>query len=124
MKITLVVIGVISVLIATAFIYYGGLSKVNCRVEKQGGETLAYRQMTGDYAKSAKLMDEIYYSLLNDYGIETFKGFGIYYDNPKEVEKPSYALKSAVLLKKKTFQKLLISKKTCKLRPFPRNPIL
>jgi hypothetical protein len=47
------------------------LIKVNCRIEKQGGEKLVYKQMTGDYAKSAKLMDEIYYSLLNNYAIET-----------------------------------------------------
>lgn len=87
MKITLIIIVVVLVIFAIVFVYYGGLIKVTCRIEKQGGEKLVYKQMTGDYAKSAKLMDEIYYSLLNDYAIETYKGFGIYYDNPKLVEK-------------------------------------
>lgn len=87
MKITLIIIIAILVIFAIVFVYYGGLIKVNCRIEKQGGEKLVYKQMTGDYAKSAKLMDEIYYSLLNNYAIETYKGFGIYYDNPKLVEK-------------------------------------
>lgn len=32
-------------------------------------------------------MDTIYYSLLNEYGVETTKGVGIYYDNPQQVEK-------------------------------------
>lgn len=97
MKITLIVIILILVIFAIVFIYYGGFNKVICRIEKQGGEILVYKQMTGDYAKSAKLMDEIYYSLLKDYAIKTYKGFGIYYDNPKEVGKRSCVLKSVVL---------------------------
>ena len=32
-------------------------------------------------------MDKIYHSLLNDEKIVTYKGFGIYYDNPQKVEK-------------------------------------
>ena len=87
MKITLIIIVAIFVIFAIIFVYYGGFIKVICRIEKQGGEILVFKQMTGDYANSAKLMDEIYYSLLNDYSIETYKGFGIYYDNPKVVEK-------------------------------------
>ena len=40
-----------------------------------------------DYKQTPAVSDKVYYSLLNDYGIATTKGFGIYYDNPKEVEK-------------------------------------
>ena len=87
MEIALIVIVTILALVVGLFVYYGGLIKVTCRIENQGGEKIVYKKMVGDYAKSAKLMNEIYYSLLNDHGIETFKGFGIYYDNPKEVEK-------------------------------------
>ena len=87
MKITLIIIGVTLAIIAIVFIYYGALSKINCRIDTQGGETLVFKNMEGDYAKSGKLSDEVYYTLLNDYKIETFKGFGIYFDNPKEVDK-------------------------------------
>ncbi|MFP4048105.1 MAG: hypothetical protein ACLFT4_10165 [Bacteroidales bacterium] len=59
MKITLIIIVAILVTGAFVFIYYGGFNKVTCRIEKQGGEKLVYKEMTGDYAKSAKLMDEI-----------------------------------------------------------------
>lgn len=102
---TLIIIGLILALIVIVFIYYGGSKKVTCRIEKTGGEKLVYKQMTGDYAKSAKLMDEIYYSLLNVYGIETFKGFGIYYDNPKEVEKSKLRSEIGCIIEEKDSSK-------------------
>ncbi|SHG05932.1 GyrI-like small molecule binding domain-containing protein [Mariniphaga anaerophila] len=119
MKITLIIIGVTLALIAIVFIYYGGLKKVTCRVEKQGGETLVYKQMTGDYAKSAKLMDEIYYSLIKDYGIETFKGFGIYYDNPKEIDKSKLRSEIGCIIEEKDSSKVAQLKEDLKIKTFP-----
>lgn len=119
MKITFIVIGAILFLIASGFIYHGGLFKVNCRVEKQGGETQAYRQMTGDYSKSAKLMDEVYYSLLNDYGIKTFKGFGIYYDNPKKVEKTKLRSEIGCIIEEKDLSKVTDIKENLQIKTFP-----
>lgn len=52
---------------------------------QQGSETLVYESIKGDYRQSAAAMDRIYYRLLRVDGIETFKGFGIYYDDPKKV---------------------------------------
>jgi len=106
MEIVLIVIAVFFALFAGLFVYYGGFSKVTCRIEKQGGEKLIYKQMTGDYAKSAKLMDEIYYALLNDHNIETYKGFGIYYDNPKEVEKNKLRSEIGCIIEDKDISKL------------------
>ena len=85
MKIALIITGVTLALMAIVFIYYGGLAKVNCRIDIQGGETLVFKDMTGDYARSGKLADEIYYALLNDYGIETFN--------------PNYALENLLRIK-------------------------
>ena len=87
MKIALIILGLIVVIIAALFIYYGGLRRVDFSIAKQGGETLVYVEQTGDYSKSAGPIDKMYYSLLNEEGIETFRGFGIYYDNPRKVEK-------------------------------------
>ena len=120
MKITLIIIGIILALIAIVFIYYGGSNKVNCRVEKQGGETLVYKEMTGDYAKSAKLMDELYYSLINDYGIETFKGFGLYYDNPKDVEKSILRSEIGCIIEEKDSSKVPKIKEYLKVKTFPK----
>ncbi len=87
MKIALIILGLVVVIVAALFIYYGGLRKVGFNIVKQGGETLVYVEQTGDYSKSAGPIDKMYYSLLNEEGIETFRGFGIYYDNPQKVEK-------------------------------------
>jgi hypothetical protein len=87
MKIVLIILGAVVFIIAALFIYYGGLRNVTFIVEKQGGETLIYEEQVGDYSKSAGPIDKMYYSLLNEEGIETFRGFGIFYDNPQKVEK-------------------------------------
>jgi len=121
MKLTLIIIGFILAIVAIVFSYYGGFKKVNCRIEKQGGETLVYKQMTGDYAKSGKLMDEIYYSLLNDYGIETFKGFGIYYDNPKEVEKSELRSEVGCIIEDKDTSRLTKIKEEFNTKNFPKS---
>ncbi|MCF8363369.1 MAG: GyrI-like domain-containing protein [Prolixibacteraceae bacterium] len=119
MKITLIIIGVTLALIAIVFIYYGGLSKVNCRVDTQGGETLVFKDMIGDYAKSGKLSDEVYYALLNDYEIETFKGFGIYYDNPKEVEKNKLRSEIGCIVEQKDISKVSQIKGELKTKIYP-----
>jgi len=119
MKIILIIIGVILAIMAIVFIYYGGFKKVNCRIEKQGGETLVYKEMTGDYAKSGKLSDEVYYSLLNDYEIETFKGFGIYYDNPKEVENSKLRSEIGCIVEEKDRSKVSQIKGDLKIKTYP-----
>lgn len=119
MKITLMIILAILVLLAILFIYYGGFNKVSCRIETQGGEKLVYKQMTGDYANSAKLMDEIYHSLLNDYNIETYKGFGIYYDNPKEVEKSKLRSEIGCIVEDKDSSKLTQITEGLSIKTFP-----
>ncbi len=119
MKITLIIIGITLALMAIVFIYYGGLMKVNCRIEEQGGEILAYKQMTGGYAKSAKLMDEIYHSLINNYGIVTYKGFGIYYDNPKEVEKSKLRSEIGCIIEEMDNSKVPQIKEDLKIKTFP-----
>ncbi|MFW5757921.1 MAG: GyrI-like domain-containing protein [Bacteroidota bacterium] len=79
-----IVLSLILILVAI-YAYYGGFSKIDFEVRQGGGETLVYQSLKGDYSQTAMVTDEIYEILLSDYDIETFKGFGIYYDNPAEV---------------------------------------
>lgn len=87
LKIILIVIVVLIAIVAIIYIYYGGLSKVEVKEEMQGGEVLVYEEVIGDYAQTGKYTDKVYYELLNNEEISTTKGFGIFYDNPQQVEK-------------------------------------
>lgn len=120
MKVTLLIIGLILAISIIVWGYYGGFEKTDCRIESQGGELLAYKKMTGDYAQSAKLMDEIYHSLMNDYEVETYKGFGIYYDNPKEVEKSKLRSEIGCIIEEKDSSKVSEIKKVLSVKTFPR----
>ncbi|GHV83198.1 hypothetical protein AGMMS50212_05380 [Spirochaetia bacterium] len=84
--VSIIIVVLILVLIVTSA-YFGLFSKINVRVEEQGGETIVYENMVGDYGKAAGVTDKIYHDLLDNYKIETTKGFGIYYDNPKNTDK-------------------------------------
>jgi len=119
MKIPLIIIGLIVAIILMLYAYYGGFKKVSFSIEIQGGEMLVYREMTGDYSKSGKLMDEIYYALLNDYGIETYKGFGIYYDNPRDVEKSKLRSEVGCIIEENDLIKLTLLSGDLKTKRYP-----
>ncbi|GHT50483.1 hypothetical protein AGMMS49982_05880 [Bacteroidia bacterium] len=87
MKVALIIIAIVIVLLVLIYAYFGGFKRIEFRVEAQGGEMLVYEDMTGDYGQSGAVTDRVYHALLDDYGIATTQGFGIYYDNPKDVEK-------------------------------------
>ena len=98
MKVVLIVLALLVVLLIAVFAYYGGFTKVSFRIENQGGETVVYENFTGDYSQTAKVGDKVYYALLNDEKIETTKGIGIYYDNPKKVEKEKLRAESGCIV--------------------------
>lgn len=87
MKVVLIILAIIVVVFIVISAYYGSFKKISVRTDNQGGETIVYENLTGDYSQTPKVSDRIYYALLNEDKIETAKGIGIYYDNPKKVEK-------------------------------------
>lgn len=89
MKFVKTFVAIIIVLFVAVFgfyAYYGGLNDITFKTENQGGETVAYESVTGDYSQTPVYTDKIYNSLLNEDKIETTRGFGIFYDNPKDVD--------------------------------------
>lgn len=86
MKIAVIILVVLVLVILGIWGYFGGFSRLSTKVEVAGGEILAYEKVTGDYKNSGKVSDRVYYSLLNDLKIETYKGVGIYYDKPGTIE--------------------------------------
>ncbi|MBU0927517.1 MAG: GyrI-like domain-containing protein [Spirochaetes bacterium] len=66
---------------------YGAFLRVTPTLSEEGGERLVYEELRGDYRLSGPAMDRVYYSLLNERAIETFLGFGLYYDDPRRTPK-------------------------------------
>ncbi|MEI8085919.1 MAG: GyrI-like domain-containing protein [Paludibacter sp.] len=90
---SITIIGLI--VVALLFVaYYGGFKTITFKTSLEGGEILVYEDLTGDYSKSGEAMDRVFNSLLSKEKIKSTKGFGIYYDDPKKVEKSK--LKSEV----------------------------
>ncbi len=127
MKTLKIVLGVVLALIAVLVIvfgYYGGFSKVQFRPVKQGGEILVYREFVGDYQQSGKLMDKVYSSLLNDYKIQTSRGFGIYYDNPETVEASKLRSDLGCILEDADSSKVTVLQKDFKVKICPKGNYL
>lgn len=82
--IVLVVLVGIPVLILTQ---YGLLAQVNVSERNMGPYLLVYQKHIGAYNKVGPIMDKLYYDLKDNFAIETTRGFGLYYDNPQEIEK-------------------------------------
>ena len=54
---------------------------------QSGPYTIAYIENTGDYAQVGKIQMQIINTVKNEFGIKTFRGVGVYLDNPAKVEK-------------------------------------
>lgn len=65
---------------------YGLFSPVNIEEKNAGPYMLVYKKYIGDYKNTGLIMDEIYYDLSGN-SVPAKKGFGLYYDNPQEVDK-------------------------------------
>lgn len=90
MNIIWVIIPVLIVVFLLALVLYyaylGGFSRIEIRVSEEGGEKIVFEDLIGDYKQTGEVMKRVY-QRLQDENILTTKGIGIYYDNPKEVEK-------------------------------------
>lgn len=104
MKITLIIILAIIALLIIGYTYYGGFKKINISIAEQGGETVVFEAITGDYRQSGVVMDKIYYALLNNDNIETFKGYGKYFDDPKKVEKAKLRSEAGCIIEPDDFE--------------------
>lgn len=98
MKALLIILISLIILILLFLAWLGAFQKVHVYAARQGGETLVYETIKGDYRQSTAAMDRIYYQLLNEDKIETFKGFGIYYDDPKKVSKEKLRSEAGCIL--------------------------
>ncbi|SHN59472.1 GyrI-like domain-containing protein [Desulfovibrio litoralis] len=119
MKIVLGIIILLLIIIVCLYAYYGGFSAIVFRKEKQGGEVFVYQSVVGDYKLTGEITDAVYYYLLNTHNIETFKGAGIFYDDPRKVDAAKLRSESGCLLEDKTLtiDSLKLDKYSAKIIP-------
>jgi hypothetical protein len=87
-----IIFDILFLAIILGFLYYSGFfSPVNIKEEVKGPHKLVYEEHTGPYRGIKEVNEKVFKSLRDD-KIHTHRGFGIYYDNPKEV--PEAELKS------------------------------
>lgn len=90
MKIVNIILGFLAVLSigAVLFLHHAGIfSKVVIREETWGPFVLVYEENTGHYRGASEIQENIKRSLYEEHSLRTSRAFGIYYDNPQEVER-------------------------------------
>ena len=95
-KMAYIIIGILVIAVLGVYIYFGGCKKVEFRTETLGGETMVYKDVSGDYKQTPAVTDEVYHYLLDELKIKTYKGIGIFYDNPKKAKERAKTDKSAI----------------------------
>jgi len=120
LKIILIVVVAILSIFVGIYAYYGGFHTIEFRTEKQGGEILVYEYVVGDYSQTGEISDQVYYSLLDDFNIETFRGFGIYYDNPAEVEASQLRSDVGCILEDSDASKVDVIRQKFKVKVLPK----
>lgn len=75
---------VASVVISLA--YYGLFTKIEIREVEMGPYFIAYEKHQGEYQKIGPVFSRLFYRLMND-NMDSKLGLGIYFDNPRLVEK-------------------------------------
>jgi hypothetical protein len=124
MKIMLIIILAIAALSLIAWTWYGGFSTIKFEIREAGDEVLVYETYQGEYKHTASIMDRIYEKLLKEDQIETYRGFGIYYDNPQKVEKSKLRSESGCIIENPDAQTLLSLKEKYHIKIFPRDKYL
>ena len=119
-QIIIIVVAVLITIVVGFAAYWGAFRSIQFRIAEQGGETLIYEEMTGDYRQSGVVINRVYYSLLNDYKIETFKGFGIYFDNPQKVEASKLRSELGCIVEESDIHRLSELEGKFKIKTYPK----
>lgn len=77
---------IVVVLLVSFLAYMGMFKKVTVKIEKKGPYDFAFVEHIGDYSKVSEPMNKLD-SYLRQAGFNPTVGIGVYYDNPKMVEK-------------------------------------
>ncbi len=118
-SVILIALVITVIIIIGSLAFFGAFTGV--KVEKGDIDEMwiVYDTFLGPYEKSAPISDKIYYDLLNNDSCETFKGFGIYFDNPEKVGREKCRSVVGCILEKKDWTRIEELKKKYKITKIP-----
>jgi hypothetical protein len=85
MKMLIYIVVATLLLLAVFMLYIGVFETVNVEEKIEGGYVVAGADFVGPYAKTGPEFEKVS-KIIKDMGLESTKGLGIYYDDPKAVE--------------------------------------
>ena len=117
------VISIILIIVIITFIIlgaqYGAFKTIEVSIDKSGGEILVYEKVKGSYNQTGLIIDKINSQLMEEDKINTTKGFGIYYDNPQQVEKSKLRSEVGCILENTDIDKVPNLEKKYNIKTFP-----
>lgn len=102
------------------FAYYWFFNNTNIYIAERWWEYIVYEEYIWDYAKSSEVIDKIYYELLDNEKIETYRWVWIFYDNPKKVKKENLRSDLWNILEKKDEWRVEELEKKYNIKQIPR----
>lgn len=102
----IVILSILVILFLWLLYNLGVFVKVEVEVKEVEEMIGIYEDYSGPYKNTKQIQDKLYFRLLDEEQIETFRGFGIYYDNPKEVPKEKLRSKSGCIIEVEDYNKI------------------
>ena len=119
MKKTLIAIGLIIIVLLLTLSYYGLFARVTIVQKEIGDFWLIYEKHVGEYKETGQVINRIYSKLLGEDAIAPSRGFGLYFDDPKKVEKKNLRSIAGCILDKQDEGKIDQLKTNYQVQKFP-----
>lgn len=110
---------VVIVIIMAYLIYLGLFTSVRFSKKNIGPYYLVCEKYIGAYSNTGEVMDRIYNELKKD-NVDAERGFGLYYDNPREVEESKLRSIVGCILERDYHNRLNELKKKYRIELFPQ----
>lgn len=119
MKIIIIIVVVLLIGVTAIFTYSGLFNSVSIQEKDTGPYILVYEEHTGNYLTSMTIQRKVYRSLQKEFGITSRIGFGIHYEDPRNLKLKNLHSEIGCILDKQNELKINDIKKKFKVKIFP-----
>jgi hypothetical protein len=120
----LIVLGIILIALLAFFAWSGLFTGMPIQEETVGPYRLCYQTQQGNYGQTPKTIESVM-KIVSEKGITGVDPYGIYYDNPDEVETENLRAEIGILLEPADFEKAALLEGTgLQIKDFPEQLVL